>query len=338
MELKKVVRSICYFSDEIRPELFERLNKLAYRLEQNDFEVQTKRVCFTDMTIQQVDEQVEDKDLFLSVGTLKRNQIQEQFDDFIHANNVSFSLDITSGVTLDDVQILFDIISKNASKTFNFTYGANVPPSSPFFPSANFEKVGFSIGLQSTDLSAGCESVQAWLDNMFMVWNELMDLFADEPDFMGIDSSVAPLFDGDSSFINFIERVHQPFNKAVTTDVFTRISSFLKAKNPKPVGLCGLMFPCLEDAALAEQYDRGDFSIERNLFLSMHCGLGIDTYPIGVDESPERVLNVLQLLRALSNRYNKPLSARFVSDGTAKIQDETIMRNKYLQDVVVRPL
>ena len=34
------------------------------------------------------------------------------------------------------------------------------------------------------------------------------------------------------------------------------------------------------------------FSIERNLFLSLHSGLGIDTYPIGIDEQPERVLEI----------------------------------------------
>lgn len=338
MELKKVVRSICYFSDEIRPELFERLDKLAYRLEQNEFEIQTKRVCFTDMTIQQVTEAVDDEDLYLCVGTLKRQQAVEQFEDFLGEGNIAFNLDITSEVTLDDVNILFDIIKQNASKTFNFTYGANIQPGSPFFPSATFEKVGFSIGLQSTDLSAGCDSVQEWLDKMFVVWNELMDLFSDEPDFIGIDSSVAPMFDGDSSFIHFIERVHQPFDKAVITDVFTRISSFLKVKNPKPVGLCGLMFPCLEDAILAQRYGEGQFSIERNLFLSLHCGLGIDTYPIGIDESPQRVFEILQLLRALSNRYHKPLAARFVSDGKAKIADETKLNNQYLQDVIVRPL
>lgn len=338
MELKKIVRSICYFSDEMDTGLFERLQTLAYRLEQNDFEVQTRRVCFGGLTIQEVDEQVDDSELFISVSSLNRTQAREQFDAFISAGNISFNLDITSGVTLDDVHLLFDILEQNAGKTFNFTYAVNNPSCSPFFPSANFERVGFSIGLQATDLSAGCETLQEWFNNMTTVWNELMNLFADEPDFIGIDSSVAPLFDGDSSFINFIERVHMPFPQATTTDIFTQISSFIKIQNPAPVGLCGLMFPCLEDASLARYYEDGEFEIERNLFLSLHCGLGIDTYPIGIDEKPERILEVLQLMRALSNRYQKPLSARFISDGSAKIQDETILRNKYLQDVIVRPL
>jgi len=338
MELKKIVRSICYFSDEIAPGLFERLQKLTYRLEQNGFEVQTQRVCFTGMTIQEVDDAIDDDDLYVGVGTLRYAQAREQLDVFINGGNNHFNLDITSTLTPDDVALLFDIIKGNASKTFNFTYSVNMPTSSPFFPSANFERVGFSIGLQSTDLSAGCETVQEWLDNMVTVWNELMDLFSDEPDFIGIDSSVAPLFHGDSSLVDIIERIHAPFPQAITTDIFTRISSFIKVKNPQPVGLCGLMFPCLEDAGLARYYEDGGFSFERNLFLSLHCGLGIDTYPIGIDEKPERVLEVLQLLRALSNRYQKPLAARFISDGTARIDEVTILRNKYLEDVTVRAL
>ena len=98
------------------------------------------------------------------------------------------------------------------------------------------------------------------------------------------------------------------------------------------------MYPCLEDFELADEYEKGNFSIERNIYLSLHSGLGIDTYPIGIDEKPERVLEILQLLQNLSNKYKKPLSARFVSDGKAKIGEKTDFKNQYLKDVTVRPL
>ena len=79
------------------------------------------------------------------------------------------------------------------------------------------------------------------------------------------------------------------------------------------------MFPCLEDGELAAEYEKGNFTIERNIFLSLHSGLGIDTYPIGIDEKPERVWEILKLLQKLSNKYNKALSCRFVSDGKTGI-------------------
>ena len=98
------------------------------------------------------------------------------------------------------------------------------------------------------------------------------------------------------------------------------------------------MLPCLEDFELADEYEKGNFSIERNIFLSLQSGLGIDTYPIGIDESPKRVLNILKTIQSLSNKYDKPLSVRFVSDGKAKIGNRTSFKNKYLKDVIIRKL
>ena len=78
--------------------------------------------------------------------------------------------------------------------------------------------------------------------------------------------------------------------------------------------------------------------MERNIYLSLHSGLGVDTYPVGMDESQERILEILRTLHGLSNKYNKPLSARLVSDGRAKIGERTNFNNPVLKDVVVRPL
>ena len=99
-----------------------------------------------------------------------------------------------------------------------------------------------------------------------------------------------------------------------------------------------MMLPCLEDFEQADEYEAGKFTIERNIFLSMHSGLGIDTYPIDIDEKPERVLEILKLIQSLFNKHNKPLSARFVSDGKAKIGEQTDYQNQYLKYCVIRPL
>ena len=65
--------------------------------------------------------------------------------------------------------------------------------------------------------------------------------------------------------------------------------------------------------------------------------MGIDSYPIGVDEQPERVTEVLKLIGGLSDKYKKPLSARFVSDGRARVGQRTHFSIPFLKDVVVRP-
>ncbi len=102
--------------------------------------------------------------------------------------------------------------------------------------------------------------------------------------FLGLDNSIAPLFKGFFSFINFTKKFSD-FDRIVTTNFFATITNALKSMNIKKVGLCGLMFPCLEDFEFAKLYEQDKFSIERNMFLSLHSGLGIDTYPIGIDEN-----------------------------------------------------
>ena len=45
-----------------------------------------------------------------------------------------------------------------------------------------------------------------------------------------------------------------------------------------------------------------DLLIERNVYLALHSGLGIDTYPIGVNEKPKRVLQILKLVQGFSKK------------------------------------
>ena len=284
-----------------------------------------------------MDEAYGDENLFLSVGTLDRKSARAQLDDFLKARNVAFNLDLSREVRPEDPELLFEIIEKAPEKTFSFAFVFQNPPSSPFFPSAAYQEDGFSIGLQPTDLAAGCATLEDWFEGMKSAWHEIHALFGDRPDFLGIDSSVAPLFEGKSSLIHFIRRICRSFPESVTTDTYLRLTKFIKDGNPKPVGLCGVMFPCLEDFELAGEYEKGRFSIERNVFLSLHSGLGVDTYPIGIDESRERVFETLCLIKALSAKYKKALSARFVSDGNAKIGEKSGFQNQYLKNVIVRP-
>ena len=138
--------------------------------------------------------------------------------------------------------------------------------------------------------------------------------------------------------ISFIKKLFTSFDESILTDTYLKITKFIKNENPKSIGLCGLMFPCLEDFELADEYEKGNFSVERNIFLSLHSGLGIDTYPIGIDEDIRKVTNILKTVQGLSNKYKKPLSVRFVSDGKSKIGEKTDFKNQYLKDIVLRKL
>lgn len=339
MFMEKVIRTICFFTKEPNLETEDRLNHLEKTLKGKGYIIQTKRVCSPKDSFIDLQNSIQDKAILLSIGSLDFQQTKEKIDKFIKAQTVAFNLDLTNEEIADEhSQILFKIIKESPASTFSFTYTFNNSVSSPYFPSAVFEKEGFAIGLQPTDLAKGCKSVDEWLNNLKECWLEINSIFENENDFLGIDSSIAPLFKEDSSLINFIKRIFPSFNESILTDTYLKITKFIKNENPKSVGLCGLMFPCLEDFELADEYEKGNFSVERNIFLSLHSGLGIDTYPIGIDEDLRKVTNILKTVQGLSNKYKKPLSVRFVSDGKSKIGEKTDFKNQYLKDIVLRKL
>jgi uncharacterized protein (UPF0210 family) len=340
MDQHKIIRSVCLFTDNPSLKAIARLGELTNRLSGRGFTIQTQRLCSPESDgIFQLDKEG-DGNVRLSIGRLNFERATGILDPFCNAkNNVDFNVDLTHElITIRHISLLTNIIHSNAGKTFSFAYTFNNALSSPFFPSASYEMNGFAIGLQPTNLSEDCKTIEEWLERTKEVWSEIDSIFATEEDYLGIDTSIAPLFAGSSSFINFLNRIGLNFSNAVTTDVFIRIARFIREEGPKKVGLCGLMFACLEDFELAEEYEEGNFSIERNAFLSLHSGLGIDAYPIGIDENPERVTQILKLMQGLSNKYSKPLSIRLVSDGIAKVGQKTNFGNPYLKDVIIRPL
>ena len=335
----KIVRSIAYFVKEVDDSTKKKVEELIRILEENNFEVQTKRICSPYKKCTDLEKAVNDPNYEIGIGGVDTAQTLELLDDFLEVKSVHFNLELGSkDLSEKHVDILFKLIEKRPDLTFNFAYAFNSLPSSPFFPSTNYEKDGFSIGLQPTDLAEECYVLEEWFGKMLEVWEEIIDLFGDRSDFLGIDSSIAPFESGKGSFINFIKRLGYNFPDSTTTDIYLRTSKFIKESNPKPIGLCGLMFPCLEDFDLTEEYEKGEFSIERNIYLSLHSGLGIDTYPIGVDEDRARVLDILMNVQGFSNKYKKPLAVRFSSDGKAKIGEKTDFQNEYLKDVIVRAL
>jgi len=335
--MNKVIRTICLFRKNITDQDYKLLDDIFSALEKGGFVIQTKRICLPKYDPNIADNELLKKDILLGLSSITFDDLKENIHNFVASSNKNITLDLTDeNITSEHVDILFNIIEKHPENTFIFTYGFNTPFSSPYFPSAKYGQDGFSVGLQPTDLAKDCTSLEEWLKLIQDTWNELDEILSGFDGYLGIDSSIAPAFAGKGSLVNFIRKIYGSFDKSVVTDIYTRISKFIKKNNPRPIGLCGLMFPCLEDFELTEEYEKGNFSIERNIFLSLHSGLGIDTYPIAVNQERGRVLGVLRLIQNLSNKYKKPLSIRFVSDGKAKIGEKTNFRNQYLKDVIVR--
>lgn len=336
--MKKIIRTICLFSDDITSTELHTLKKISSILKKNNFSIQTNRICLS--RYRSFDEKViMDNGLLLSMGALTINEFKKHFKDFLSFKTKCINLDLTNeNIGMEHIDILFKIIKDQPSNTFNFSYGFNIPHSSPFFPSTKFSQRGFSIGLQPTDLAENCKTLDEWLSNMKTIWDEINFLLTPISGYLGIDSSIASLHEDSGSLINFIKKIGYDFNHSATTNVYTTISSFIKKMNPKPVGFCGIMFPCLEDYELADEYSDGNFNIERNIYLSLHSSVGIDVYPIGINQNKTRVLEIIKLVQDLSNKFTKPLSIRFVSDGKAKIGEKSEFKNPYLRDVIINEI
>jgi hypothetical protein len=314
------------------------LNEIVAPFSAEGLTVQTKRIL-APVVIDRFREIAHHEDLYFSVGAIRLDALEEQRRSFQEITKLSCNLDLThQEPTPRHVDLLFDLARESPEKTFYFSYSFQGAPSSPYFPSATYATDGFSIGLQPTDLAAGCDTLEDWLDNMSRAWAYVSQLVDNQPGYLGIDSSVASLGSDDGSLVRFATRLYGSFQRSLVSDFYVRLTDFLKSANPRPVGLCGLMLPCLEDFELAREYESGRFGLVTNLFLSLNSGLGIDTYPIGIDEDPELVLDCLRLTRRLSLKYSKPLSVRFVSDGKARIGEMTRFENSFLRDVVARPL
>ncbi|HRY31962.1 MAG TPA: DUF711 family protein [Bacteroidales bacterium] len=335
---ERIIRSLCYFAAVPGEREYDRLQQLAGRLRNAGWLIQTLRVAGHSCPVETLALRFGKSELLAGTGSFDRDTIKDQYADFMEAENISMNLEISDRVTSEDVDLLFRMIDEKADRSFLFSYTFCNAKHSPFFPAAHAERSGFSIGLQPTNLAEDCNSLHTWLFRMKEAWTELLHLFEEEKDFIGIDSSVAPMYNGHGSLVHMIRRICGDFSTAVTSDVFVNISRFIREENPRPAGLNGIMFPCLEDFELADEYELGHFSIERNIFLSLHSGLGIDTYPIGLDEKPDRVRQILNLLLALARKYQKPLSARFISDGMSKTGERSNFRNQYLKDVIIRHL
>lgn len=337
--MEKIIRSICYFTARPGQQALARLDALAARFSKAGYEVQTLRLACPDAAYSVEELQALCKgreDVLLSVGHLQPEEYRANEAAFLRSPNIFFHRRIDEGFAPSDWPMLQGWWRDAPLKSFHFAFNANCPLSSPFFPSARYEREGFSIGLQSTNLALGAGSFGLWLQRMRQVWEELAELLAKEEDALGIDSSVAPLGSGAGSLLYWLQQWFGPWPSMSLRPELVELTNFLKTENPWPVGLCGLMLPCLEDFELAKAYEQGQFSLERNLYLSLHSGLGIDTYPAPLDSSQEELSRLGNLLLALAKKHKKCLSMRLISDGKAKRGMQSDFQNKYLQDVQVR--
>jgi uncharacterized protein len=242
------------------------------------------------------------------------------------------------GISLPAVRLCAEVIERSAGiepngfANLHFAALANVPPGSPFFPAAYFDPAGmgrgiaFALATEAADLAveafSGASSLEQGRQALVMAVEnhaaELGEVAANlarrfEIDFSGIDFTLAPFPQESLSIGTAMERLGLPAvgwhgslaATAILTDTLDR-AEFRRA------GFCGIFHPVLEDSVLATRAAQGTLTVKDLLLYSAVCGTGLDTIPLPGDTTAGQIYPLLLDLAALSQRLDKPLTARLM--------------------------
>jgi uncharacterized protein (UPF0210 family) len=219
-------------------------------------------------------------------------------------------------------------ISPDGFANLRFAALANVPPGAPFFPAAYHggETPTFALAMEAADLAVDAfsnatnleearKSLMDCIESHAKELSRISKSFAEKlpVEFGGIDFTMAPFPEEALSFGTAMERMGVPAvgqhgslaSAAILADTLDR-ASFQRA------GFNGLMMPVLEDAKLAERAADGNLCVKDLLLYSAVCGTGLDTLPLPGDTSEDEINAVLLDIASLSQRLDKPLTARLM--------------------------
>ncbi len=234
-----------------------------------------------------------------------------------------------------------------------FAAGFNIPPGTPFFPAA-FHRgpPAFSLGLENSDLVYEAFSGAADLEQAGIRLEDGMNRECRVLEkraraaaarfnlkYGGIDVSIAPSVKRHQSVAFAFEQLGLGrFGEPGTLCIAERITEVLGRLKVKTCGYRGLMLPVLEDFGLARRNREGHLDVTSLLAYSAVCGTGLDTIPLSGRVS-ERALHALLLdIAALSNRLNKPLSARLMPIPGKKTGDLTEFSFPYFSNTCIMSL
>ena len=338
--------------------------------ESNGYEVQTTRIATNswqeylggvspDQLVKEI-QKIEDicKDLgvsFFNIGYADTYENIALIPKIISNSSIIFCSskmgDNVEGLIFENIKASAMAIKDIAEETpggygnFRFCAWANCPAGVPFFPvSYHGENLSFSVGLECGDLareafliSPTFEETENFLLEIFTENLKKVEVICWEISknfnikFTGIDSSLAPALDKNSSIAYSYESLGLgKFGSPGTLAISAMITKVLKKV---PVSLCGysgLMLPVCEDLGLAERANEGCYNLTNLLLYSAVCGCGLDTVPLPGDISIEKLQAILLDVASLAIKLDKPLSARLFPIPGKKAGEMTAFDSPYL--------
>ncbi|MHA1821833.1 MAG: DUF711 family protein [Promethearchaeota archaeon] len=209
-----------------------------------------------------------------------------------------------------------------------FAVTINVPPNTPFFPSAYHlgKNIRISIALEAADeilnivnSADSFSEIQIGIKEKFKeisesITNKFLPLCQKQKiDFYGIDFSPAPFPTKDKSIGTAVEKLGLgKFGEQGTLFSIGLLTSALKSGAYPKIGFSGFMQPILEDYTIGTRNIEGLLDTNKLILNSAVCGLGLDCVPLPGDISKKSITLLIMDLAMLSLRCNKPLTARLM--------------------------
>jgi uncharacterized protein len=335
-------------------------HKAREAYQKQGYQVQTIRISFQDWerSTPPVDEMVENAikieeycsrygiDYF-SMGTTSNRSMLPAVREVIKNTRSGFFSVSASGKNGIDMELIKDSagiirsLSREGEQGFTnlrFAVLFNVAPNTPFFPAAFHQGAeSFGLGTENSDMVfnafARADTIEAARRNLAVDLKSEYEKLQETSfrlsegsgiDFDGIDVSIAPSVHPNESIAFGFEKMGLGrFGESGTLFLSKLVTDVLRSLDVKKCGYSGLMLPILEDYGLAERNSQGFLDVTKLLSFSAVCGTGLDTIPLAGDVSEERIHALLLDVAALSDKLNKPLSARLMPIPGKNIGDMT---------------
>ena len=220
-------------------------------------------------------------------------------------------------------------ISPDGFTNLRFAALGNVPPGSPFLPSA-YHSAGaqpaVALAVESADLAlevfkqaTSLESARLGLISRLEKHAAHLQAAMAEPcqrfgvRFLGLDYSLAPYPSETCSSGSALESLGlSRLGLSGTLAAAAFLADTLdRGKWPRS-GFNGLMLPVLEDITLAARAAEGSLTVRDLLMVSAVCGTGLDTIPLPGEATAAQLTAILLDVAVMSQRLDKPLTARLM--------------------------
>jgi uncharacterized protein (UPF0210 family) len=229
-------------------------------------------------------------------------------------------------------RLIKDLSTPDPFTNLKFAVKCNVPPNTPFFPSAYHAGPipRISIALEAADeivqilrnhplQKTPISTIQSFIKDRFTeIYDRIADFFKPTCEemgweFHGIDFSPAQYPTPEKSIGTAIEALGLGHfgDQGTLFGVGLLTSAIQSVPRPK-IGFSGFMQPLLEDATIALRNAEGNVDINKLMLYSTVCGLGLDCIPLPGNASDQQLALIIMDLAMLSVRLHKPLTARLM--------------------------